>query len=386
MCLVSFGSQRRPKAGGGIRTLGRPLVVSPPPGHSIDEVRSVYPIELPRRDNMELKQTPPQDAKKRYLKKKKAYVSDKTIYNYDTALTRFLEFLEERGIDDMRDVDSDEIVRFESWRLDDVKPITCRGDMRTVSNFIEFCETIQASPIGLHELVTPTRVSEDEEICDVILTRNEAKNILAHLERYEYATTRHVIVLILWKTGMRIGGLRALDIDDFDTGRPALEIRHRPRKSTPLKRKQKGERDVIIKWETAQVIEDYIEENRHSQIDEYGRHPLIATRQGRIARTSIQKGIYTATRPCTYNGGNCPFGRELNDCEAMQYDQAAKCPGSVSPHALRRGYVTAARNAGQPKDVTGERVNMSGKILEKHYDHANHNEKAERRKEHLRDI
>lgn len=70
----------------------------------------------------------------------------------------------------------------------------------------------------------------------------------------------------------------------------------------------------------------------------------------------------------------------------MQYDQANKCSGSVSPHALRRGYVTAARNAGQPKDVTGERVNMGGKVLEKHYDHGNYDEKAERRRAHLADI
>lgn len=57
--------------------------------------------------------------------------------------------------------------------------------------------------------------------------------------------------------------------------------------------------------------------------------------------------------------------------------------GSVSPHALRRGYVTAARNAGQPKDVTGERVNMTGRVLDKHYDKGSHSEKAERRREHV---
>lgn len=61
-------------------------------------------------------------------------------------------------------------------------------------------------------------------------------------------------------------------------------------------------------------------------------------------------------------------------------------PGSVSPHALRRGYVTAARNAGQPKDVTGERVNMSGKVLDKHYDKGTNSEKAERRRNHIKEI
>lgn len=335
---------------------------------------------------MKLKQTPPHDAKQRYLKKKQAHVSEKTYYNYNTALKRFLEFLNERGIEDMRNVDSDEIVRFESWRLDDVKPITCRNDMRTIKNFIQFCETIQAVPVGLHELVSPTKVSEDEEICDDVLTKQEADAILEYLNKYEYASTRHITMLILWKTGMRIGGLRALDLEDFDSTRPALELRHRPTTRTPLKRKEKGQRDVIITWEVADVIEDYIEDSRPDVEDDHGREPLIATSHGRIAETTIQKNVYTATRPCIYNSGNCPFSKEIDDCEALAFDQANKCPGSVSPHALRRGYVTAARNAGQPKDVTGERVNMGGKILEKHYDKGSYDEKAERRKSYLKDI
>jgi len=47
------------------------------------------------------------------------------------------------------------------------------------------------------------------------------------------------------------------------------------------------------------------------------------------------------------------------------WNASCKCPGPVSPLALSLGYVTAARNAGQPKDVTGERVNMSEKALVK---------------------
>lgn len=200
---------------------------------------------------MELKRTPPRDAVKRYLKRKKAHVSDKTHYNYATALERFLEYLDERGITDLRDVDSNEIARFEEWRLADVKPITCRNDMRTVKNFIEFCESIQAVPVDLHELIQITRVSEDDEICDDILTREEANAILDHLDKYQYASLRHVILLVLWKCGMRIGGLRALDLGDFDEARPAIELRHRPDTETPLKRKENSERNVIITQEAA---------------------------------------------------------------------------------------------------------------------------------------
>lgn len=236
------------------------------------------------------------------------------------------------------------------------------------------------------DMVRIPSVSEDDEICDDLLTREEASDVLGFLGKFEYASNRHVTLLILWKTGMRMSGLRALDLEDFDEGRPALELRHRPTSGTPLKNKEKSARDVLITSETAEVIRDYVERNRETVTDKQGRKPLLTSKSGRVVETTIQRYVYTATRPCYYNGGECPFDREPDTCEAMSWNASCKCPGSVSPHALRRGYVTAARNAGQPKDVTGERVNMSGKVLDKHYDKGSTAEKAERRRGFIRDI
>jgi site-specific recombinase XerD len=335
---------------------------------------------------MKLKPTPPTDAVNRYLRDVEGHITDKTQYNYATSLRRFLEWCDEQGIAEMNDLDSELIDQFKEWRLQDVKPITAKNDMSTVRNFIEYAASIQAVPAGLSDLVRIPKVSEDDEICDDYLTQQEARAILDHLSKYEYASRRHITVLILWKSGMRISGLRTLDLGDFDQARPALEVRHRPETKTPLKRKSKSERDVILSPDTADVIADYINNQRANTEDKFGRKPLLSTRQGRAARTTIQKYVYTATRPCYYNGEECPYDRDTETCEALAFDQANKCPGSVSPHALRRGYVTAARNAGQPKDVTSERVNMSGPILDKHYDKGDHDEKAERRREHLKEI
>lgn len=100
---------------------------------------------------------------------------------------------------------------------------------------------------------------------------------------------------------------------------------------------------------------------------------------------TIQRMVYTATRPCHY-GNACPFDEDPETCEATTWDGASQCPGSESPHALHRWYVTAVRNAGQPKDVTGDRVNMTGRALDKHNDKGSHDEKAERRREYLREL
>ncbi|AGB36185.1 site-specific recombinase XerD [Natronococcus occultus SP4] len=334
-----------------------------------------------------LKETTPAEAKDRYLREKRTHVSQKTLHNYTAALNAFADWLVNNGYLDMRDVDSNVIEQYKDYRLQKVKPITARNDLWTIKGFIQACERYQAVSLGTYDLVQPPQVRPEDEICDDVLTREEAQAILEHLEKFEYASLRHVIVLILWKTGMRIGGLRALDVGDFDGDRPALEVRHRPEQGTPLKRRLNSERDVLLTDSASDVILDYLDTSRPSVTDDYGRKPLIATDHGRAARTTITRHVYGSTRPCFYSN-SCPFDDKPDpeNCEATSWNMASKCPGSVSPHALRRGYVTAARNAGQPKEITSERVNMSGKILEKHYDKGTHDEKAERRKEFLKDI
>ncbi|TKR28078.1 tyrosine-type recombinase/integrase [Natronomonas salsuginis] len=335
---------------------------------------------------MSLKPTPPHEAKNRFLNDKKPGVTRKTLKNYRTSLRQFCDWLDDQQLTNLSNLDSELIQRYKEFRLSKVKVITARQDMMTVKQFIEFCEHIAAVPRGMADMVRIPSVSENDEICDDLLTRDEAVAVLDFLNKYEYASNRHVTLLVLWKTGMRMSGLRALDIEDFDEGRPALELRHRPNTGTPLKNKERGERDVLITPETAGILSDYIKQTRPDVTDEHGRKPLLASQNGRAVETTIQRYVYTATRPCYYNGGNCPFDRNPEECEAMSWNGSCKCPGSVSPHALRRGYVTAARNAGQPKDVTGERVNMSGKVLEKHYDKGTSAEKANRRKDFLKDI
>jgi integrase len=336
---------------------------------------------------MPTKPAPLRDLKNRYLKERSVEVGDSTLANYDTTLRIFVDYLEdEHGVTLSTDLDSDLIQRFKEWRLDRVKPITAKYDLITIRAYIKFCEHIDAVPTDLHVTVRVPKLDDSEEVSENILSRDEADAILRYLERFEYATQRHVTVLVLWKTGMRLSGLRALDVKDFDETRPVLEVRHRPDTGTPLKNKAKSERDVNITETTAEILRDYIENTRDDVTDEYGRKPLVTTRYGRATRTTIQRYVYTASRPCYYNGGECPFDRDPEGCEAAYAHDAVKCPGSVSPHAIRRGYVTAARNAGQAKDVTGERVNMSNEVLEKHYDMGTTADKAERRRDYIMDI
>jgi hypothetical protein len=49
-------------------------------------------------------------------------------------------------------------------------------------------------------------------------------------------------------------------------------------------------------------------------------------------------------------------------------------------------YFIEVMNAGQLKDVTADRVDMSREVMDKHYDKATKNEQMERREDYLVDV
>lgn len=55
--------------------------------------------------------------------------------------------------------------------------------------------------------------------------------------------------------------------------------------------------------------------------------------------------------------------------------------GAVPPYALRRSAITAWLNDGHSKELISDRMNVSKKILDKHYDGRSESEKRELRRE-----
>jgi integrase len=103
------------------------------------------------------------------------------------------------------------------------------------------------------------------------------------LHRFDYASRKHVICRLIWRIGIRLGGLRAIDVDDLDFEDKAIKIRHRSDTGTLLKNQFGGERDVGINETTVHVLEDYIGERRIEKTDDHGREPLISTSEGRMS-------------------------------------------------------------------------------------------------------
>jgi len=218
-----------------------------------------------------------------------------------------------------------------------------------------------------------------------MLDADDAEPMLEYLERYEYASRRHVTVSLLWHTMMRIGAAHALDVEDYDPEGQCLEIRHRPETGTPIKNQWKGQRTIALSGEVCLVLDDWLRDRRPDVTDDHGRCPLLATSHGRLSKSTLWKYCYQCTRSCVYGDG-CPHDREPEECEATDHGTAGKCPSSVSPHAFRRGSITRHLNSDVPETAVGDRANVSQDVLEQHYDQRSEREKMEQRRQYLDNI
>lgn len=337
----------------------------------------------------------PHEAAQMWLDRQMAERADSTIQSYTYRLEPFVEWCELEGIEDLNELTSRDVFRYESHRRkEDLAISTLNNQIGTVKQFLAFCERINAVPEDLPmKIEVPTSDEFSEMVNETKLTAPRAEEVLETLDRFEYASRRHAMFLLMWHTGCRIGGLRALDLDDLyfheddlerlrhrdDIDNSVLEVvdlpflffQHRPDAAvpTPLKNKLDGQRPVALDDEVAELLETHIDVNRADRDDPDGRRPLFTTEHGETARasgSSIRREIYIVTQPCRY--GECPHDRDPEDCEALQHGYEARCPSSRSPHPIRTGRITDLRDQGWPPEVVGERVDATPETIRLHYD------------------
>lgn len=335
----------------------------------------------------------PREAVEMYLEAKRDDLAEATLSGQSYRLDAFVQWCNEQSVENLNQLTGRDLYAYRVWRRegngqgrDPIKPVTLRGQLATLKGFLRFCGDIEAVPQELHDKVPLPTLDAGQDVSDSTLDPERAEEILDYLGRYQYASRDHVTMLILWRTGCRIGGLRALDLRDveLDSEEPAVHFVHRP-PETPLKNGERGNRWNRIGGHVAKVVGDYIEHNREDNRDEQGRQPLLTTRDGRPAASTIRDTFYRVTRPCWRNAG-CPHDRRVEECEATAIEHASKCPSSRSPHDARSGRVTYYRRNETPRQVVEDRLNASDDILDKHYDRRSDRERAKQRSEHLPDL
>jgi site-specific recombinase XerD len=329
----------------------------------------------------------PAEAKEMYLDARKGEVSQSTLDGYHYRLKHFVRWCDDvEGIDNLNDLSGRDLQRFKTWRRDDgdLKAITLEGNLDALRVFLRWCGTIDAVNSDLHEKLSVLLPSLDkeEEQSSAMLEPSDAKAVLSYLRKFQWASRTHVILEVLWHTGIRLGTLHALDLSDYDGDDERLEIVHRPESDTPLKNGDEGERIIALNADVCRAIEDYADANRHAVTDDYGRESLFTSRYGRMNRSSVRDAVYMATRPCYY-GVDCPKQRDPETCEATEHSHYSKCPVNVSPHAIRRGAITQFLTEDVPEQVVSDRMNVGRDVLDKHYDKRSEEVKVEQRREYL---
>lgn len=326
----------------------------------------------------------PREVKRMYLDHRSSELTEATIKTNRYQLRRFVEWTDEREIDDLHTLTGRSLHQYRVSVQDGIARPTLRSNLATVRMYLRFAEAIEAANEGIAETIMMP--SDSGARRTEMIEPERADELLAYLQKYEYGTRNHAMFKLLWRTGMRTGALRSLDVRDYDSDNQFLEIHHRPDEGTTLKNGPSGQRHVALKDDTCLILDDYLKMNRLERTDDHGREPLFTTKHGRLAVTTIRRTVYCLTRPCVFTG-SCPHGRTESECDAAQrYEHASKCPSTVSPHPVRRGSITHFLLSEVPEKAVSERMDVSTEVLEHHYDARSQEQKMRQRRKFLDNV
>lgn len=325
----------------------------------------------------------PEEGIERYLRHRKPSVRESTLRKARSRLRFFQEWCDENGIDNLNDLTGRDVADFVAWRRPEVAAITLQKQLSTLRVALRFWADIEAVEQGLAEKVHAPELPDGAESRERTIDPRRMETILEYLETYQYASRRHAIMAILWRTGMRRSALRSIDVDDLRPEEHALVLRHRPEEGTKLKNGTDGERWVYLGPRWYSIVDDYLDNPARPDVtDDHGRKPLITTENGRPNGDSFYVWVNRATHPCEY--GECPHDRDPETCEARgTRGHQGKCPSSRSPHDIRRAAITHHLNEGVAPETASERMDVSLEVLYKHYDVRTDREKMEVRKDQL---
>jgi len=361
-------------------------------------------------DDPDLVETPPREAFDLWMDQQDK--AESTLQSYRYRVRPFLQFLSERGIDDLTELTSRDIKEFEAQRrASSLQRTTINNQFGTIRQFLEYCEDLDAIAADTVAALDVPDLSKDERVNTERLPTERAERILDNLSRYRYASRAHVLFLLMWRTTARIGTLRALDVDDVYLDRDDLDrlrtefaeegyaqhvideiledavvpfIYPRHSEETPLKKQNNGERVINLADWVGEILTEYLDVNRPDITDAYGRDPLLPTQrgEGRLSTSAIRNWAYIYTQPCEF-GGECPHDRDPETCEAREHGHGSKCPSSVSPHKIRTGSITWHRDKGWPIQALAQRANTSEAMIKGVYDQPEQLVRGASRRQHL---
>lgn len=347
-----------------------------------DGLRRTLTMSTTTNQHNDLRKVTADEAAERFKKWAKAEYQPSTYENHCTTVNLFIEWLS--GTDyALADIDGWTLGEFQDWLRDaqDYANVTRKQYLSQFRVFLRWAARREVMRDGLAEKIELPDLSRDDLRSDSTISPDRVQQILDYMDRYRRASREHVIVLLLFRTGARLGALRGVDLDmvQLEGENPRIEVRHRPEIDCPLKNGERNqedaERPIVIGQETAQVVREYIEHHRHDVTDEQGNRPLLTSEYGRLSDSVIKKTVKQRTCPAATDG-DCPLHehrpsrREVGSC-------ANECH-HTNAHSLRKASITHFLNRGVSVEVVSDRMNVSIETINKHYDRPTDDERAAR--------
>ena len=326
----------------------------------------------------------PREARRRFLKRREQTQSSATVRSYGNRLNDFILWAENQGIESMGELTGWEIDDYQMYReSQDIAPATVKGTMVAVRQLLLYCARVEVVDEDLPEKVDIPTLSKAQASSSDRLETKEAKALLNFYRdsKAYFGTAWHAFLEVAWHTGARLGGIRSLDLRDFNAADQTLEFRHQPSSGTPLKNMEEGERIVGVGPSVVEALEMYITRERSDKRDEYGREPLFSCSQGRPSKSTVRAWSYQGTQPCLYRA--CPHSAERHTCKFTERTHASKCPSSRSPHMIRTGSISWQLDRGVPIDLVAERVNAAPDTIRRYYDKSTELEKFRERRQNI---
>ena len=153
----------------------------------------------------------PSRAVELYLGQRKTEVATKTLQSHRSRLRYFVQWCDQKGIDNMNELTGRKLHEYRIWRRNDgdLNRVSEKTQMQTIRVFIRWCESIEAVENDLATKVQSPSLSTKDDSRDVMLEAERAMEVLAYYEKYHYASVEHVTLALLWHTMMRRGSARS---------------------------------------------------------------------------------------------------------------------------------------------------------------------------------
>ena len=311
-----------------------------------------------------------EEAIEKFLIRNRVDWNGETERTYRKSLDTFEAFAAKAEIETLSDMALWSVGNFTDFLLGrDYARATVQSKQKQTRRWIKWLEGQGLVPVGTHLAIEVIKLDDSEQTSSDILKPEAIRDYLVYYRQTPRwrGTRRHALLETIGHVAARRGCIRVLDVSDWDSESRTLIFRNRPETDTRLKEGDSHERKVVLAPEPAQVLDEFIAQNRIQKHDDHGRSPLFTSRQGRPTKSTITDWTYQATLPCIKK--KCPHSKERHKCEwVTKQTKSSQCPSSSSPHPIRRGSITWQLNLGRDIEDVAERAATTPDVIRRYYD------------------